>query len=78
MQPSTAPTRSTPAKVLVAYFSRPGENYNNGGRIWRRGLAAQNGKVVSVVCSRHTRAQSAGPSHDLGFVRRQGVEPRTR
>ena len=46
MQPSTAPTRSTPAKVLVAYFSRPGENYNNGGRIW---LKVGNTEVVATM-----------------------------
>ena len=46
MQPSTAPTRSTPARVLVAYFSRPGENYDNGGRIW---LKVGNTEVVATM-----------------------------
>jgi flavodoxin len=46
VQPSTAPTRSTPAKVLVAYFSRPGEYYNNGGRIW---LKVGNTEVVATM-----------------------------
>jgi hypothetical protein len=46
VQPSTAPTSTTAAKVLVAYFSRPGENYNNGGRIW---LKVGNTEVVATM-----------------------------
>src|SRR4029079_4194346 len=46
VQPSTAPKRSTPARVLVAYFSRPGENYDNGGRIW---LKVGNTEVVATM-----------------------------
>jgi len=46
VQPSTAPSSTTAAKVLVAYFSRPGENYDNGGRIW---LEVGNTEVVATM-----------------------------
>jgi hypothetical protein len=36
VQPSTTLTNTTAPKVLVAYFSRTGENYANGGRTWLR------------------------------------------
>lgn len=46
MQLSTPSTRNSAAKVLVAYFSRPGENYNSGGRTW---LKVGNTEVVATM-----------------------------
>ncbi|WP_202872199.1 flavodoxin [Kribbella soli] len=43
MKPST---RAAGPKVLVAYFSRPGENYDNGGRTW---LKVGNTEVVATM-----------------------------
>ncbi len=65
MRPSNAPT-NTSAKVLVAYFSRPGENYNNGGRTW---LKVGNTEVVAnmiadlVPCDVY-RIEAAEPYSD--------------
>jgi flavodoxin len=39
--------------VLLAYFSRPGENYWNGSR---RYLDGGNTQVIAEIVSRHWRA----------------------
>ncbi|MEV5964734.1 flavodoxin [Kribbella sp. NPDC051952] len=43
MQSSRKPTAG---KMLVAYYSRPGENYDNGGRTW---LTVGNTEVVATM-----------------------------
>lgn len=66
MQPSTAPSKTSEAKVLVAYFSRTGENYDNGGRTW---LKVGNTEVVAtmiadlVACDVY-RIEAADPYSD--------------
>lgn len=40
------PAKTLGRKVLVAYFSRPGENYDNGGRTW---LKVGNTEVVATM-----------------------------
>jgi len=66
MQPSTAATNAAAPKVLVAYFSRAGENYDNGGRSW---LKVGNTEVVAtmiadlVPCDVH-RIEAAEPYSD--------------
>jgi len=52
--PTPSPTRSAPAggRVLLAYFSRAGENYFNGGR---KRLTVGNTTVVADMISRLTR-----------------------
>lgn len=58
--------RNPTAKVLVAYFSRPGENYDNGGRAW---LKVGNTEVVAgtiadlVPCDVY-RIEAAEPYSD--------------
>lgn len=66
MQPSRTPTGSPAPKVLVAYFSRAGENYDNGDRTW---LKVGNTQVVAqliadlIPCDLH-RIEAREPYSD--------------
>ena len=64
--PAAAPATSAGSKVLLAYFSRAGENYFNGGR---RRLAVGNTEVVAGMIRRLTgcdvhRIEAADPYPD--------------
>jgi flavodoxin len=66
MQPSRTPTGSPAPKVLVAHFSRAGENYDNGDRTW---LKVGNTQVVAqliadlIPCDLH-RIEAREPYSD--------------
>jgi flavodoxin len=66
VHPATAQATSARGTVLLAYFSRAGENYYNGGRTW---LDVGNTEILAgmisrlVVCDVH-RIQSADPYPD--------------
>ncbi len=49
--PATTPE---PGRILIAYFSRPGENYYDGGR---RTLDVGNTEVLATVLAEHTSAR---------------------
>jgi flavodoxin len=52
MEPSTAPRDAAGPRVLVAYFSRAGENYHYGDRTW---LQVGNTEVVAEMIAELTR-----------------------
>jgi flavodoxin len=66
MPPSNAPTDAAGPRVLVAYFSRAGENYHYGDRTW---LEVGNTEVVAEMiaeltpCDLH-RLEAADPYPD--------------
>ncbi|MFF9497208.1 NADPH-dependent FMN reductase family protein [Streptomyces flaveolus] len=60
---SAATTGSNVQRVLLAYFSRPGENYNNGGRIDLKvgNTAVLADKIGSRISCDTYRIQAADP-----------------